>query len=52
MELVLALGGGLVAWFVILWAFLTFFRLGRELLVAVITAIFCLGLCREDAEPA
>ena len=48
----LALGGGLVAWFVILWALLALLRLGGERLVAVHAAIICLGLCREEAEPA
>jgi hypothetical protein len=47
-----SIGGGLVAWFVILWAFLAFFRLGGKRLVAVNAAIICLGLCREEAEPA
>ena len=48
----LAVGGGLVAWFDILWAFLALLRLRGEPLVAVHAEISSLGLCREEAEPA
>ena len=51
-KLVLAVGGGLVLWFDILWAFLAFLRLGREALVAVNAGIIYRVLCREEAEPA
>jgi hypothetical protein len=44
--------GGWFTWFYIPWAFLAFRWLRGERLVAVSADIFCLVLCREDAEPA